>query len=96
MDGTPEKCGVLVAIDKLLKDKAVPDLSTLDLYEWAIADFIQDVGYSQTLGPLRVRWVKANPKNVYTKNCLQSCLEHWDLVSAQQVRHPFFGPVVVG
>ncbi|KAK3321953.1 N-acetyltransferase B complex non catalytic subunit-domain-containing protein [Apodospora peruviana] len=85
LDGTAEKCAVLVAIDALLKQKSAPDLDTLELYEWAARDFLEDIDYSDTLGPLRARWVKANPKSPAAVQCLQSCLEFWDLVSAQQI-----------
>jgi len=85
LDGAAEKSAVLVAIDKLVQSKTAPDIDVLELYEWAAKDFFQDVEYSKALGPLRARWVKANPKSPLTLQCLQACLEHWDLVSAQQI-----------
>jgi hypothetical protein len=86
LDGTAEKCAVLVAVDELVKNKKTPDMDTIELYEWACRDFFDyDVEYADTLGPLRARWVKANPKNPQAMQCLQSCLEKWDLGSAQQV-----------
>ncbi|KAK0712889.1 N-acetyltransferase B complex non catalytic subunit-domain-containing protein [Lasiosphaeria miniovina] len=87
LDGGAEKCAVvLIAIDDLVRQKAVPDLDTLELYEWASHDFLsQDLDYAEALGPLRARWVKANPKSPLAQQCLQTCLEHWDLVSAQQI-----------
>ncbi|KAK0625433.1 N-acetyltransferase B complex non catalytic subunit-domain-containing protein [Bombardia bombarda] len=85
LDGTADKCAVLVAIDELVRQKAAPDLDTLELYEWASADFLHGIDYSDALGPLRTRWVKANPKSPLAVQCLQSCLEYWDLVSAQQI-----------
>lgn len=87
LDGAAEKCAVLNAIEDLVKQKTVvPDVDTLELYEWAAADFIRnEIEYADTLGPLRVRWAKANPKSPLAPQCLQSCLEYWDLVSAQQV-----------
>ena len=85
LDGTAEKCSVLVAIDALLKSKTVPDFDTLELYEWAALDFLEDIDYADTIGPLRARWVKANPKSPLAVPSLQSCLEYWDLVSAQQI-----------
>ena len=64
----------------------MPDIDTLELYEWAAWDFIGgEIEYADTLGPLRVRWAKANPKSPVAIQCLRSCLEYWDLVSAQQV-----------
>ena len=77
---------MLNAIDDLVQQKTVPDIDTLELYEWAAQDFFEDaIEYVDTLGPLRVRWAKANPKSPLALQCLQSCLEYWDLVSAQQV-----------
>ncbi|KAK4213132.1 N-acetyltransferase B complex non catalytic subunit-domain-containing protein [Rhypophila decipiens] len=85
LDSAAEKCSVLVAIDALVKSKTVPDYDVLELYEWAARDFLEDIDYADTLGPLRARWVKANPKSPLAVQCLQSCLEYWDLVSAQQI-----------
>ena len=86
LEGAAEKCSVLAAIDELSRQKTVPDYDTLELYEWAAWDFIGgEIEYADTLGPLRVRWAKANPKNPAAIQCLRSCLEYWDLVSAQQV-----------
>ncbi|KAK3940885.1 N-acetyltransferase B complex non catalytic subunit-domain-containing protein [Diplogelasinospora grovesii] len=85
LDSAAEQCAVLVAIDELIRQKTVPDLDTIDLYEWATQDLLADLEYAETLGPLRARWVKANPKSPLAVQCLQSCLEYWDLVSAQQI-----------
>jgi hypothetical protein len=86
LDGTLEKCAMLVAIDELVKSKKSPDIDTIELYEWACGDFFDfEVEYADTLGPLRARWAKANPASPLALQCLQSCLENWDLVSAQQV-----------
>jgi hypothetical protein len=87
LDGTLEKCAMLAAIDELVKNKkATPDIDTIELYEWACHDFFDyEVDYADTLGPLRARWAKANPGSPLALQCLQSCLENWDLVSAQQV-----------
>lgn len=86
LDGTAEKCGVLVAIDELIKSKKTPDIDAVELYEWACRDFLgYEIEYAETLGPLRARWAKANPTSPLAVQCLQACLEKWDLVSAQQV-----------
>ncbi|KAK1753348.1 N-acetyltransferase B complex non catalytic subunit-domain-containing protein [Echria macrotheca] len=86
LDGAAERCGILVAIEDLVKQKTVVDIDTLELYEWAASDFLQsEIEYADTLGPLRVRWAKANPKSPLALQCLQACLEYWDLVSAQQI-----------
>lgn len=77
---------MLVAVDELVKNKKTPDIDTIELYEWACHDFFdREVEFTDTLGPLRARWAKANPSNPLALECLQVCLEKWDLVSAQQV-----------
>ncbi|KAK4241209.1 N-acetyltransferase B complex non catalytic subunit-domain-containing protein [Achaetomium macrosporum] len=86
LDGTAEKVAVLAVIDELVKNKKTPDIDTIELYEWACRDFFDyEVEYADTLGPLRVRWAKANPSSPLALQCLQACLERWDLVSAQQI-----------
>lgn len=86
LENTAEKCAVLGAIEELVKDKKTPDIDTIELYEWACRDFFDDeVEYADSLGPLRARWAKANSSSPLALQCLQSCLEKWDLVSAQQV-----------
>ena len=64
----------------------VKDVDGIDLLEWATTELIPEEAFSETVGPLRVRAVKAAPKDkIAATRCLQSCLLHWDLVSAQQV-----------
>lgn len=58
----------------------------MELYEWACRSSHADQDYEQTLGTLRVRLVKADPKNrAKGTMCLQACVSQWDLVNAQQV-----------
>ncbi|KAK4445090.1 N-acetyltransferase B complex non catalytic subunit-domain-containing protein [Podospora aff. communis PSN243] len=86
LDGAADRGAVLNAIEELVKQKTVPDIDTIELYEWAAGDLIgEEIEYADTLGPLRVKWAKANPKSPLAMGCLQSCLEYWDLVSAQQI-----------
>ncbi|KAJ4291433.1 hypothetical protein N0V88_006026 [Collariella sp. IMI 366227] len=86
LDGTAEKCALLVAIDELVKSKKTADIETIALYEWACRDFFDyEIEYADTLGPLRARWAKANSSSPHAVKCLQACLEKWDLVSAQQI-----------
>lgn len=86
LQGTAEKCAVLVHVDELVRSKKTPDIDTLDLYEWACQDFIgYEIDFAETFGPLRARWVKANASSPMASSCLQGCLEQWDLVSAQQI-----------
>lgn len=65
----------------------VKDVDALDLLEWACQDHLAEADFSETLGTLRARAVKAGLKS---KNeairCLEACLLHWDLINAQQVR----------
>ncbi|PHH72615.1 hypothetical protein CDD80_4413 [Ophiocordyceps camponoti-rufipedis] len=81
------KFAALAEVDRLVRDEAgVRDADALDLLEWATLDFMDEHDYLDTLGPLRVRAVKASPKDrVAVTRCLESCLLHWDLVSAQQI-----------
>ncbi len=77
----------LGAIQDLAQSKSVTDADVLDLYEWAILDIrpFSPAQYAESLGTLRVRWVKANPKHPAAVQCLEACVRRWDLVSAQQV-----------
>lgn len=64
----------------------VKDVDAIDLLEWAAGDLTDEDDFVETLGPLRVRCVKAAPKDkTSATRCLESCLLHWDLDSAQQV-----------
>ncbi|KAF9870648.1 N-acetyltransferase B complex non catalytic subunit [Colletotrichum karsti] len=87
LESPVEKVSPLIAVQKLVKDaSAVRDADSLELLEWASEGFVDDQSFSETFGPLKLRYVKAFPKD---KNggtrCLESCLLHWDLVSAQQI-----------
>ncbi|KAF4584040.1 N-acetyltransferase B complex, non-catalytic subunit [Ophiocordyceps camponoti-floridani] len=81
------KFAALAEVDRLVRDEAgLRDADALDLLEWATVDLMDEHDYLDTLGPLRVRAVKAAPKDrVAVTRCLESCLLHWDLVSAQQI-----------
>lgn len=77
----------MVAVEKFVKEgTVVKDVDGIDLLEWATLDLIPEDAFSKTLGPLRVRCVKAAPKDqIAATRCLEQCLLHWDLVSAQQI-----------
>ncbi|RCI09083.1 hypothetical protein L249_5125 [Ophiocordyceps polyrhachis-furcata BCC 54312] len=81
------KFAAVAVVDQLVRDEAVVrDVDALDLLEWATLDLMDEDDYVETLGPLRVRAVKASPKDrTAATRCLESCLLHWDLVSAQQI-----------
>jgi hypothetical protein len=64
----------------------VKDVDAINLLEWASLDFIDENDYTESLGALRVKAVKASPKDHNAAvQSLESCLLHWDLVNAQQV-----------
>ncbi|PKS06259.1 hypothetical protein jhhlp_007005 [Lomentospora prolificans] len=86
--GAPvEKSSVVSYVQKLLKDgAAVKDVEGLELLEWACHDIMPESFFQEAIGPLRVRLVKLAPKDKVTAiDCLESCLLHWDLSSAQQI-----------
>ena len=77
----------MAAVSKYVEDGTViKDVDALDLLEWATMDLTEEDDFLDTLGPLRVRAVKANPKDMHAASrCLEACLIHWDLNSAQQI-----------
>jgi hypothetical protein len=85
--GPVERSGVVWYASNALKNGAViRDVETMHLLDWACLDMATESFFAQVLGPLRVRLVKANPKNRHSVvSCLEDCLLHWDLASAQQV-----------
>ncbi|KAH8900932.1 hypothetical protein GQ53DRAFT_790362 [Thozetella sp. PMI_491] len=87
LDTANDTFAALVAVQELVQSKPVIDSDVLDLYEWAILDLkpFSPEQYAATLGTLRVRWVKANPKSSAAVQCLEACVRRWDLVSAQQI-----------
>ncbi|TWU72835.1 hypothetical protein ED733_002053 [Metarhizium rileyi] len=87
LDDPNAKFAAVAAVDKFVKDGVVvKDVDGIDLLEWAAADLVSEDAFPETIGPLRVRTVKAAPKDkLAATRCLQSCLLHWDLVSAQQI-----------
>ncbi|POR34924.1 Uncharacterized protein TPAR_04852 [Tolypocladium paradoxum] len=87
LDDPNSKFAAVAAVGQYVKDgTVVRDVDAIDLLEWATLDLVHEDGFAQTLGPLRVRAVKASPKDrSAATRCLESCLLHWDLVSAQQI-----------
>ncbi|GAO19340.1 hypothetical protein UVI_02008700 [Ustilaginoidea virens] len=86
LDDPNAKFSAVAAVNKFVEDgTVVKGVDAIDLLEWASVDLMPEDAFSRTLGPLRVRAVKASPKDkIAATRCLQSCLLHWDLVSAQQ------------
>lgn len=96
LDAPADKYAVLFVVDDLVrKGTVVKDLDIIELYEWACTDIMGDVDFSETFGALRLRWVKANPKSPASVSCLQTCVLHWDLVNAQQVRLLFLASCIM-
>ena len=87
VDDPNAKLAAVAAVAKYVKDGTViKDVDALDLLEWATLDVADEDDFLETFGPLRVRAVKASPKDrLAASRCLESCLIHWDLNSAQQV-----------
>lgn len=97
LDDPSAKFAAVAAIWKSVKEgTTIKDVDAIDLMEWATTGLMDPDDFPETLGPLRVRCVKAAPKDkIAASRCLESCLLHWDLASAQQVRlslgsHPFY------
>ncbi|KAM0339907.1 hypothetical protein ACHAPU_010739 [Fusarium lateritium] len=87
LDDPSSKFAAITAIDKYVREgTVVKDVDGLDLLEWASQGLNNEEDYPETLGPLRARLVKAAPKDkINASRCLESCLLHWDLISAQQI-----------
>ncbi|OAA76838.1 N-acetyltransferase B complex, non-catalytic subunit [Akanthomyces lecanii RCEF 1005] len=87
LDDPAAKYSAMTALLTYVKDGTViKDADGIDLLEWATRDLLEEDEFPETLGPLRVRAAKASAKDRnQTTRCLESCLLHWDLVSAQQV-----------
>ncbi|KAI5463565.1 N-acetyltransferase B complex non catalytic subunit-domain-containing protein [Mariannaea sp. PMI_226] len=87
LDDPTAKFSAVAAISQFVKDgTVVKDVDGIDLLEWASLGLTSEDDFAETLGPLRVRTVKAAPKDkLSATRCMESCLLHWDLVSAQQI-----------
>ncbi|UKZ80056.1 hypothetical protein TrVFT333_007821 [Trichoderma virens FT-333] len=86
LDDPAAKFAAVAAVWKFVKEgSTIKDVDAIDLMEWATTNLLDQDDFAETLGPLRVRAVKAAPKDkVAATRCLESCLLHWDLASAQQ------------
>ncbi|KAH6995890.1 N-acetyltransferase B complex non catalytic subunit-domain-containing protein [Ilyonectria sp. MPI-CAGE-AT-0026] len=87
LDDPSAKFAAVAAMAQFVKDgTVVKDADGIDLLEWATQDLAHPDEFPETLGALRVRLVKAAPKDkISATRCLESCLLHWDLISAQQI-----------
>ncbi|KAF5536013.1 hypothetical protein FNAPI_11898 [Fusarium napiforme] len=87
LDDPVSKFAAITAIDKYVREgTVVKDVDAIDLLERASLGLMGEEDFPKTIGPLRVRLVKAEPKDGRSAmRCFVSCLLHWDLVSAQQI-----------
>lgn len=69
----------------MVKDKVtITDADSLDMYEFACSH--TDIKYPETIGALRLRLVKAVPKDQKAcVRCFNSCVWNSDWKNAQQV-----------
>ncbi|KAI2464958.1 N-acetyltransferase B complex non catalytic subunit-domain-containing protein [Annulohypoxylon bovei var. microspora] len=84
-DNVADRSAGKAAVEKMVKDNlTVSDVDALDLYEFACSHI--DIKYSETIGVLRVRLVKAVPKdqNACTR-CFDACVWNSDWKNAQQI-----------
>ncbi|KAI1336258.1 N-acetyltransferase B complex non catalytic subunit-domain-containing protein [Xylariaceae sp. FL0016] len=84
-DNVADQTAGKVAVEKMIKENVIiKDADALDLYEFACADM--DMGYSETIGLLRARLVKALPKDYRSSiHCFESCTWYSDWANAQQI-----------
>ena len=82
-----EKAAVAAFVERCLADGTViRDVESLELLEWSFWDVASERQVAEALGPLRLRLVRALPKDqAVGTRCLEACLAQWDLVSAQQI-----------
>ncbi|KAH7310691.1 putative cytoskeleton organization protein [Stachybotrys elegans] len=87
LDDPIAKFGALSAVWNYVDSKTlIKDIEGIDLLDWATYDLAEESDHHETLGALRVRLVKSDPKNrPASLICLRQCLRHWDLISAQQI-----------
>ncbi|CAK7199342.1 hypothetical protein SEUCBS139899_002020 [Sporothrix eucalyptigena] len=95
LDGVVDKTAAAVLVDQWVRGNVTPDFEAIELLEWAVDDGALSAPdgsgggpgrYTDTFGVLRVRAVKAHPRNVPANiACLRACLVAWDLVNAQQI-----------
>ncbi|KAL7628514.1 hypothetical protein AAE478_000029 [Parahypoxylon ruwenzoriense] len=74
-----------VAVDNMIRDGIIiKDVDALDLYEFSCSRI--DIEYSETIGLLRSRLVKALPKDQYSSTrCFDACMWNSDWKNAQQI-----------
>ncbi|KAI0392902.1 hypothetical protein F5Y17DRAFT_434712 [Xylariaceae sp. FL0594] len=85
IDNAADRTSGREAVQAMIDDNTIiRDVDTLDLYESAIEGL--DMLHSETIGVLRVRLVKALPKDQSSGvRCYQACVWHWDWENAQEI-----------
>ncbi|KAF3055755.1 hypothetical protein GL218_06841 [Daldinia childiae] len=84
-DNVSDRSAGKVEVERMIKDNiTVSDVDTLDLYEFACSRI--DIKYSETIGVLRARLVKALPKDQKScTRCFDACVWNSDWKNAQQI-----------
>ncbi|KAI1088239.1 N-acetyltransferase B complex non catalytic subunit-domain-containing protein [Rostrohypoxylon terebratum] len=84
-DNVADRGAGKAAVEKMVKDNiTVTDVDGLDMYEFACSH--TDIKYPETIGMLRLRLVKAAPKDQKAcVRCFNSCVWNYDWKNAQQI-----------
>lgn len=84
-DNVADRGAGKAAVEKMVKDKVtITDADSLDMYEFACSH--TDIKYPETIGALRLRLVKAVPKDQKAcVRCFNSCVWNSDWKNAQQI-----------
>ncbi|KAI0890763.1 N-acetyltransferase B complex non catalytic subunit-domain-containing protein [Annulohypoxylon maeteangense] len=84
-DNVADRSAGKAAVEKMIKDNVVvTDVDALDLYEFACSHV--DIKYPETIGVLRIRLVKASPKDQKAcTRCFDACVWNSDWKNAQQI-----------
>ncbi|XXG93776.1 hypothetical protein Hte_000025 [Hypoxylon texense] len=84
-DNVTDRSAGKVLLESMIKDNAiVTDVDTVDLIELSCSRV--DIKYSETIGLLRARLVKAAPKDMSScVRCFEACMYHSDWKNAQQI-----------
>ncbi|KAI0385693.1 N-acetyltransferase B complex non catalytic subunit-domain-containing protein [Hypomontagnella monticulosa] len=84
-DNVADRSACKLLVEGLVRDNTtIPDVDALDLYE--LACYRTDIKYSETIGILRARLVKASPKDQKScVRCFDACVWNSDWKNAQQI-----------
>ncbi|KAI0842756.1 N-acetyltransferase B complex non catalytic subunit-domain-containing protein [Hypoxylon sp. FL0890] len=84
-DNVADRSAGKVAVENMIRDNTVlSDADALDLYEFSCSRL--DIKYPETIGLLRLRLVKALPKDqISCTRCFEACVWNADWKNAQQI-----------